>query len=75
MDTSTKPLPDLVQELPADMQREVRDFVEFLLEKRQRTTPLQSALDVLAASPGQRAFRSAAEVKAYLDEERDSWDR
>ncbi|MBI1878728.1 MAG: DUF2281 domain-containing protein [Chloroflexi bacterium] len=31
-----KPLAELVQELPPDVQAEVRDFVEFLLAKRQR---------------------------------------
>ena len=30
----TKPLQELVQELPPEMQAEVRDFVEFLLAKR-----------------------------------------
>lgn len=32
--TITKPLQELVQELPPEMQAEVRDFVEFLLAKR-----------------------------------------
>lgn len=75
MNTSTKPLADLVEALPADLQNEVRDFIEFLLHKRQRPPATHSALDVLAASSGGRAFRSAAEVKVYLDEERDSWER
>lgn len=34
-----------------------------------------SVLDVLAACEGHRIFKSAAEVDAYLREERDSWDR
>lgn len=34
MSAATKPLAELVQELPPDMQAEVRDFVEFLLAKR-----------------------------------------
>ncbi len=37
MSAATKPLVELVQELPPDMQAEVRDFVEFLLVKRART--------------------------------------
>lgn len=37
MSTATKPLFELVQELPPDVQAEVRDFVEFLLVKRART--------------------------------------
>ena len=32
----TKPLQELLQELPPDMRAEVRDFVEFLLAKRAR---------------------------------------
>ena len=31
-----KPLEELVKELPPEFQEEVRDFVEFLLEKRGR---------------------------------------
>jgi len=30
--------------------------------------------DILAAYPGGQLFRSAAEVDAFLKEERDSWD-
>ncbi|MCR4406242.1 MAG: DUF2281 domain-containing protein [Anaerolineae bacterium] len=36
MSTITKPLQELVQELPPDMRAEVRDFIEFLLAKRGR---------------------------------------
>jgi hypothetical protein len=36
MSTQWKPLEELVRELPADSQAEVRDFVEFLLEKQKR---------------------------------------
>ncbi len=32
----TKPLEELVKELPLECRDEVRDFVEFLLEKRRR---------------------------------------
>ena len=35
MDT-VRPLEELVKELPPDMLNEVRDFVEFLLTKRER---------------------------------------
>jgi hypothetical protein len=34
--TVTKPLQELVQELPPDMRAEVRSFVEYLLAKRGR---------------------------------------
>ena len=36
MSVARKPLVELVQELPPDIQAEVRDFVEFLLNKRTR---------------------------------------
>jgi hypothetical protein len=36
MNVGAKPLVELVQELPPDVQAEVRDFVEFLLVKRAR---------------------------------------
>jgi hypothetical protein len=31
---AARPLSELVEELPPDVQREVRDFVEFLISKR-----------------------------------------
>ncbi len=34
----------------------------------------RSAVDILAEAPGQRIFKTAAEVDA-IQEERDSWDR
>jgi hypothetical protein len=36
MSTATKPLRELIEELPPDLHDEVRDFVEFLLTKRER---------------------------------------
>jgi len=36
MATEIKPLDELLRELPADCQAEVRDFVESLIEKRRR---------------------------------------
>jgi hypothetical protein len=36
MSTQSKPLDELVRELPADSQAEVREFVEFLLRNRSR---------------------------------------
>jgi len=36
MSITTRPLQELVQELPPDMRAEVRSFVEFLLAKRGR---------------------------------------
>lgn len=34
-----------------------------------------SALEILNKLPGYRLFRTAAEVDAYVAEERDAWDR
>jgi hypothetical protein len=34
-----------------------------------------SILDVLARAPGQLAFKTAAEVDAYLQQERQQWER
>jgi hypothetical protein len=36
MQEHAKPLEELVKELPPDCKEEVRDFVEFLLERRKR---------------------------------------
>lgn len=38
-------------------------------------TPRRSALDILAEAPGQRLFKTAEEVDAYIREERDGWER
>ncbi len=38
VDTVTKPLEELVRELPPDILTQVRDFAEFLLAKRERRT-------------------------------------
>ena len=35
----------------------------------------RSVLDVLAETPGQRVFKTAADVEAFLKHERASWDR
>jgi len=34
-----KPLEELIHELPPDLRQQVRDFVEFLLEKRRPENP------------------------------------
>jgi hypothetical protein len=36
--------------------------------------PRRSAVEVLAEAPGQRLFKTAADVAAYLREERDAWE-
>lgn len=35
----------------------------------------RSALDILAEAPGQRLFKTAADVDAYLQREREAWER
>lgn len=35
----------------------------------------RSAIDILNEAPGGLAFKTAADVAAYLKEERESWDR
>ena len=35
----------------------------------------QSAVDILAEAPGHRLFRNPDDVKSYLKDERESWER
>ena len=35
----------------------------------------RSALDILAEAPGQRLFKTATDVDAYLQHEREAWER
>ena len=35
----------------------------------------RSAVDILDEAPGQRLFKTAEDVKSYLNDERASWDR
>jgi hypothetical protein len=35
----------------------------------------RSAIDILAEAPGQRLFKTAADVEAYLQHEREAWER
>jgi hypothetical protein len=38
-------------------------------------TEKRQVIDIIADLPGQRLFKTAEEVDAYIREERDSWDR
>jgi hypothetical protein len=51
---------------------ETVEIIVLLPESRDVTR--RSALDILAEAPGQRLFKTAAEVDAYIREERNSWD-
>ena len=43
---------------------------------RHVTSPARrSAVDVLGEAPGQRVFKTAADVESFLKHERASWDR
>lgn len=47
----------------------------FVLLPDSTATVRPSAIDVLAQATGQRLFKNAEDVDAYLREERDSWGR
>ena len=42
---------------------------------RKPAAPRRSVVDILAEAPGKRLFQTAAEVDAYIREERASWER
>lgn len=42
---------------------------------RQEESPRRAAIDILTEAPQHRLFEDAAEVDAFLQRERDSWDR
>ncbi len=56
----------------ARFQQQVR--VILLSDDTHEEPAKQSIIDVLAAAPGQRAFKTASEVDQYLHEERGAWD-
>ena len=37
--------------------------------------PRRSAVDILAEGPGQRLFKTAADVDSHIQAERESWER
>ena len=63
MDTTAKSLEELVRELPPDMLAEVRDFVEFLLEKRVRVPKAKLRLDWRGALRDLRDQYTAMELE------------
>ena len=46
-----------------------------ILFPQEADPPRRSVMDVLAEAPGRLAFQTADEVDAYLNEERDAWER
>lgn len=51
------------------------DEVEVIVLSRSAEGERRALADILADAPGGRLFRTAQEVDAYIDEERDSWQR
>jgi hypothetical protein len=58
------------QELPAGESVDV-----IVLLSASPVSVRRSAIDILAEAPGQRLFKTAADVDAYLQHEREAWDR
>jgi hypothetical protein len=58
------------QELPAGESVEV-----IVLLPTAPASVRRSAVDILAEAPGQRLFKTAADVEAYLQHEHDAWER
>jgi hypothetical protein len=58
------------QELPAGESVEV-----IVLLPASPASVRRSAVDILAEASGQRLFKTAADVEAYLQHERDAWER
>jgi hypothetical protein len=58
------------QELPAGESVEV-----IILLSVSPSSVRRSAVDILAEAPGQRLFKTAADVEAYLQHEREAWER
>ncbi|MGH9751341.1 MAG: hypothetical protein ACREA2_01025 [Blastocatellia bacterium] len=68
-----------ISHLPSDTQIQLASLIlEKVIEAQceSKAKPeRRSVLDILKDLPGQRLFKTSAEVDAYLREERDSWDR
>ena len=58
----------------ADEELPVGQTVEIIV-RPMAERPRRSALEILAETPGHRLFKTAEEVKTYLDEEKASWNR
>jgi hypothetical protein len=58
------------QELPAG---ELVDVIVLLTASP--ASARRSAIDILAEAPGHRLFKTAKDVEAYLQHEREAWER
>ena len=54
---------------------EAGQTVDVVVLHESSTTGGRSIIEILNSGPEHRLFRTAEEVKAYLDEEKASWDR
>ncbi len=64
----------LIRQLPlAERVRLVREILAEPLEA-QEPAP-RSILEIIESAPGQRLFKTAEEVDAYIQQERDAWGR
>jgi len=63
MQEQPKPLEELVKELPPEFREEVRDFVEFLLEKRARQPRKKPRFDWAGALKDLREQYTSVELQ------------
>jgi len=63
MEKQSKSLEELVKELPPEFQEEVRDFVEFLLEKRKKKARGKPRLDWAGALADLRDQYTSVELQ------------
>jgi Protein of unknown function (DUF2281) len=63
MSTATKPLEELIQQLSPSLRAEVRDFVEFLLTKHDRSMPRPLRQDWAEALKDDQAPLSSVDLQ------------
>ena len=63
MSIATKPLEELIQELPPVLRAEVRDFVELLLAKRDQSEPQQLRQDWAEALKADRSQYTSVDLQ------------
>ncbi len=68
MSESTKPLAELIENLPPEIEEEVKDFVEFLLERRMRKPGKKLRQDWAGALKDYRAQYTSLELHKRASE-------
>jgi hypothetical protein len=68
MSESTKPLVELIENLPPEIEEEVKDFVEFLLERRVRKPGKKLRQDWAGALKDYRAQYTSLELQKRASE-------